>query len=1399
MPIDNSWIHFLKSLKDQKDYQIGENICRDMKDGSKFCMHKKAWSVFFATMNKKGWDETKVASNLEYTIDNQDVEAITPRVFVKKRKRKKKIKDLSFEELEYYHSLFHSQFEKLGDKACRLHFKIASEMINRGVSHIRRTLCDGVVELIHNFKIYDPSRVRDEVLRDDFRISIAWLKKLRSTQKPFTSPQFEGMDLRSQIIAIKKLARSIRREMIKRDWHPKELIKLPEKFNVEEIDPIFLSNLSDKGVEDLWTWLHKKWLDQEGPDRVSESFLNTNIFVQIERWKRYLIDESYIDKDLLDEKSRKSWMEYPSPLDKEPDILTLEQVLEIFRKVGIIKLDKIPTVYLCGGIVNKGSIEKGKDIDLLFKRHPDPEILIAFKKSLPNWLFKRIHSIWDPKGPDIGRSIPLYTLAFSIIPKEKMKKGFGERELGSMKVGRPFIHLKPKSGMEKHEFWDPKESWEKWGADHINNEIIIQEKLDGRSMQLHYDKANGILKIMTEDTLRDRAKEFPEICEEIKKLTVKNIILDGEMLEYEMTKFEGKNARAKREVGELIDREDTASITTGSIPEDERKKIVYVFYDVLHIDGEDINNKNTLERYNILKDIIPKNMKFLDVVRGEIARSIKDYYRFIEKYRRIKGSEGVVMKDSSSIYPLRYSGENRTGEWCLTGGNYLLTERGFQRVDSIKENDLIFSRDGRLHKILARKVRKILPEEKLFDIFSKGGFKVRLTGNHEVLTSEGWLEAKDINFSNNFFPELQIPIEEAPSILELEWHGYQKQIICNQDFWRLIGFWLAEGSLGNNKNPTYKRGVLELSQKNINVLNKYSKLIEKILKTKTNNYQYPNMNHTHVWDKPFCDWLSKNFLDKNDDKTIPWFIGQLNKDYFSAFMEGYLEGDGWIEFRTGRRGFSTSDEGLAGRMFAILNYLKILVSINHYRPKRGKEVFRFRFYKKNPRLYLSKKKVYSDGKDMVYDFQVEGAESYCTPTIILHNSKLKNLKSIDVLVLGIVQKKTKEGRVLPNYMYKSYYEIPASRVSEFYEPDIEKRDNKYYAYIGMSYATAEKANIGDIITIMPIRFRKYLKNDKIRNTWMFPYFKEIKKEKKEPDTLTTVERLIEVGTSPTLSEEDIKIEFELCPYYNKDICPLRKRYEKPYLSKDVLVQYLKYPVKCPLAYYYRCRYIKDYYYDIKKIGELCIEDGDTILNELDLPVYWRRIALQKYMECPPGEHEFVMQSHVIGKSQHLDWRMKVNNYLIGWSGVGGNIENPITPELLIKRSREEVGPKGVRTEEKARQPLNWLKFEGEIKPGEVGGGIEAPGSMTILTRGKVIYGAMKPYYHEYFVKDNKYFKDWTRIVIRAIRLKKLKPETKEPTKHYERMWRMLVADPLPYTISSRAIKDGWKPPRREKE
>jgi len=128
-------------------------------------------------------------------------------------------------------------------------------------------------------------------------------------------------------------------------------------------------------------------------------------------------------------------------------------------------------------------------------------------------------------------------------------------------------------------------------------------------------------------------------------------------------------------------------------------------------------------------------------------------------------------------------------------------------------------------------------------------------------------------------------------------------------------------------------------------------------------------------------------------------------------------------------------------------------------------------------------------------------------------------------------------------------------------------------------------------------------------------------------------------------------------------------------------------------------------------------------------------------------------------------------------------------------SEEELSQKTL--EELARQPLIWLKVEGKVAPGQVGAGEEAPGEFKILTKGKLLTGAQKPYFHEYFVKDKKYFKDWTRLVVRGIKVAKIDPETKKPIPgKYERMWRFMVPKTqMPYTISNRAMKENWKPPK----
>lgn len=239
-----------------------------------------------------------------------------------------------------------------------------------------------------------------------------------------------------------------------------------------------------------------------------------------------------------------------------------------------------------------------------------------------------------------------------------------------------------------------------------------------------------------------------------------------------------------------------------------------------------------------------------------------------------------------------------------------------------------------------------------------------------------------------------------------------------------------------------------------------------------------------------------------------------------------------------------------------------------------------------------------------------------------------------------------------------------------------------------------------------------------------------------------------------------------------------------------------------------------------------------MLDELAVPEHIAAELVAKYMEYVCEPREFVIERHEIGDSQHFDLRLWVGKpygeFAIGWSIVGFSKDDPAEIEKWL----ENIG-KGFRAETKcvnpycnewkfriyekngkyyyvlkedieelARQPYDWffpkLKIGEslEIEPGEVGAGQEAPGKFTILTRGVWYSGTQKPYFHEYFLKDDRYFKDWTRIVVRAIKLQKIDPVTKKPTGKYERMWRFMIPKTqVPYAISKRAMEENWKPPK----
>jgi len=202
--------------------------------------------------------------------------------------------------------------------------------------------------------------------------------------------------------------------------------------------------------------------------------------------------------------------------------------------------------------------------------------------------------------------------------------------------------------------------------------------------------------------------------------------------------------------------------------------------------------------------------------------------------------------------------------------------------------------------------------------------------------------------------------------------------------------------------------------------------------------------------------------------------------------------------------------------------------------------------------------------------------------------------------------------------------------------------------------------------------------------------------------------------------------------------------------------------------------------------------------------------LAPYMEYPPPKKEmrYVMQWHIRGRSVHTDWRMEVDDHLVGWTVLtpGGVPKTCYTIEdgrEMVKKVKIEFTKnnknKGFRAETKARQPKVWLTVEGVVKPGQVGSTKEYPGVFVIVDKGRVHFGVQKPYFHEYFLKsDNNegpFGGDWTRVVVRAVNVQVIDPETKKPRPGTELMWRVLVpGDQTPYCLA-RGFKKKWVPPK----
>jgi len=203
-------------------------------------------------------------------------------------------------------------------------------------------------------------------------------------------------------------------------------------------------------------------------------------------------------------------------------------------------------------------------------------------------------------------------------------------------------------------------------------------------------------------------------------------------------------------------------------------------------------------------------------------------------------------------------------------------------------------------------------------------------------------------------------------------------------------------------------------------------------------------------------------------------------------------------------------------------------------------------------------------------------------------AKLKNYKALDLIVLDTYTVRSKEtGKPIGTYNYTVGFLVPKGMEEGLDPKRLRKIDGKTYMVIGQTYNTPHKLKVGEILEIQTIRVREYeTKDGKRYFTFMFPRTVGPRPDKDEPDALPFIEQLARLGTKPL--RKDVIIYLEDCPYYkNSSICPLWPKYEHPWEYTEfnkgsiVLAERLRWPISCPFADTFRCRYVKRDYYVLK--------------------------------------------------------------------------------------------------------------------------------------------------------------------------------------------------------------------------
>ncbi|WP_225753405.1 ATP-dependent DNA ligase [Actinotalea sp. Marseille-Q4924] len=225
-------------------------------------------------------------------------------------------------------------------------------------------------------------------------------------------------------------------------------------------------------------------------------------------------------------------------------------------------------------------------------------------------------------------------------------------------------------------------------------DVVVDAKLDGIRIQVHRDGDD--VGVFTR-SLDDITARVPEIVEVVRSLAVRTVVLDGEALALDddgrPRPFQETSSRSATRDAEL------AAATT----------LRPFFFDVLHVDGEDLLDAPLTERLARLDAVVGTHA--VERVRtGDPATAQAAFERWVTA-----GQEGVIVKDAAAPY----EAGRRGSAWVKVKPRHTLdlvvlaVERGSGRRAGLLSNIHLGARDADGGFVMLGKTFKGMTDEML--------------------------------------------------------------------------------------------------------------------------------------------------------------------------------------------------------------------------------------------------------------------------------------------------------------------------------------------------------------------------------------------------------------------------------------------------------------------------------------------------------------------------------------------------------------------------------------------------------------------------------------------------------------------------------------------------------------